>query len=59
MIPEGDKQLTITEQARWNFTKMAAGLVRLGVPMDVVMVDAREGCNAGAEFMARQVSGPW
>lgn len=45
MIPESEVELTPQEQARARLTQLAAALVMDGVSVDVVMLDAREGCN--------------
>ena len=45
MIPEPETDLTPQQSARWNLTKMAAALVRDGVPVETVMLDARQGCD--------------
>lgn len=49
MIPEADQELTAEQSARWRFTRLAAALVQSGVSPDLVMLDAREGCEMGAE----------
>lgn len=45
VIPKHETRLTAIEQTRWQLTKLASALVRDGVPADVVMLDAREGCE--------------
>lgn len=45
MIPEPEVELTPQEQARVRLTQLAFALVKDGVPVDLVMLDAREGCN--------------
>lgn len=45
MIPEADTDLTPQQSARWKLTKLAASLVRDGVPVALVMSDARQGCD--------------
>lgn len=39
--------------ARWQFTKLAAALVRDGVAVDLVMADAAEGCAHAASYLRR------
>lgn len=60
MIPEPEVELTAEESARWAFTKLAAGMVHGGIPADVVMLDAREGCDLAIAAMAAKngVQGP-
>lgn len=53
MIPEPEEELTAEQSARWAFTKLAAGMVQGGIPTDVVMRDAREGCDLAIRLMAR------
>jgi hypothetical protein len=50
VIPEPDVELTVEQSARWRLTRLAASLVESGVSADLVMLDAREGCD-----MAREV----
>ena len=45
MIPEDGVKLDAETAGRWNLTKMAAVLVRAGVPAALVMSDCREGCD--------------
>lgn len=45
MIPEPEVDLTPEQSARWKFTRLAAALVEAGVPVDLVMLDARQGCD--------------
>lgn len=49
MIPNSDTTLTTEQAARWQLTRLAAALVRDGVPITQVMADAREGCELGAQ----------
>lgn len=54
MIPKSEVALTPVESARWNLTKAAAALVRdHGVSPDLVMLDAREGCDHAASYLRR------
>ncbi|WP_228002162.1 hypothetical protein [Nocardia australiensis] len=48
MIPEPETDLTPQQSTRWRLTKLAAALVRDGVPVDMVMMDARQGCDLAA-----------
>lgn len=45
MIPEPEVDLTPEQAARWRFTRSAAALVQMGISSDLVMLDAREGCD--------------
>lgn len=55
MIPRSEVNMTPTESARWQLTKLAASLVRdHGVPVDLVMLDAREGCDHASSWLADQ-----
>ncbi|RSD21979.1 hypothetical protein [Amycolatopsis eburnea] len=55
MIPKTDVALTPAERARWELTKAAAALVRdHGVSPDLVMLDAREGCDHAANYLRRR-----
>jgi hypothetical protein len=45
VIPEPDVDLTPEQAARWRLTRSAAALVQSGVSPDLVMLDAREGCD--------------
>ena len=56
MIPEPETDLTPQQSARWNLTKMAAALVRDGVPVDVVMMDARQGCDLASGRRTERIS---
>jgi hypothetical protein len=48
MIPEPEVVLTPEQSARWTLTRLAAALVMDGVPVDLVMLDARQGCELAA-----------
>lgn len=54
MIPTPEQDLTVDEQARWHFTKLAAALVRSGQPVDTVMLDARQGCELAMQIMGNE-----
>ncbi|MFB8031327.1 hypothetical protein [Streptomyces sp. NPDC055990] len=60
MIPEHETDLTPQQSARWQLTKLAAALVRDGVPVDMVMMDARQGCDlaSGQRFPVRVLHTP-
>lgn len=45
MIPAANTEIDAATAARWELTKMAAALVRGGVPVALVMSDCREGCD--------------
>ena len=53
MIPEPEKRITCEEAARFRLTKLAAALVRDGVPEAVVMTDAREGVEAAKQQLLK------
>lgn len=53
MIPPPDVVLSSAEQRRWELTKAACALVESGVPVDLVMADAREGCDLALGEQAR------
>ncbi len=45
MIPPADQPLTHQQKLRWDLTKLAAALVHMGVPVALVMQDAKQGCD--------------
>lgn len=51
VIPEPEKTLTPIERTRWRLTQLARCLVDAGVPVDTVMLDARQGCDLGAAVL--------
>lgn len=53
MFPEPETDLTSEQSARWQLSKLAAALVMDGVPVDLVMLDAREGCAVGQRAARR------
>jgi hypothetical protein len=59
VIPPPDTTISLVEQQRWTLTRLAAALVRDGVPTTLVMKDAQEGCDlAMGEVLARLPRGP-
>lgn len=50
MIPEAEEEMTVEQSARWRLTRLAAALVQSGVSPDIVMLDAREGCDLAREI---------
>lgn len=53
MIPPADVQLDATTRARWALTQHAAAVALLGVPADLVMLDARDGFDLAAQETTR------
>lgn len=53
MIPEPEVDLTPEQMARATLTRLAAALVLDGVSPDLVMLDAREGCQLAQATLRR------
>ena len=53
MIPEFEVDLTPQQMRRSELTRLAAALVMDGVPVDLVMLDAGQGCEL-AQRVARR-----
>jgi hypothetical protein len=54
LIPEPEVEISPTDQARFQLTKLASALVIDGVPVDLVMLDAREGCEHATRLLAKR-----
>lgn len=55
MIPEPEVEISPTDQVRFQLTKLACALVLdCGVPVDLVMLDAREGYEHAARLLAKR-----
>jgi hypothetical protein len=57
VIPAAGGNLDGVTLARWRLTRLAAALVRDGVPVHVVMADARQGCDLASGRLRPRAAG--
>jgi hypothetical protein len=57
VIPVAGGDFDDVTVARWRLTRLAAALVRDGVPAHVVMADARQGCDLASGHVTPRTAG--